>query len=130
MDIVKHYYGLLWQVYLIVISEIPDIKPDLALLMFFKAINNSVDPHELVLTLPVFGIYPRMTELNALSSSISQRAMAIIKAMDKNQKYITFRQVNNAVKTCNELSTISIYDLSINSSILVYQKQNASPLGK
>lgn len=62
--------GFLQQVYSIIITEIPGIQPDLALQMFFKAINNSIDFNGLVLTLVVFGAYFRMTEQDAPSPSV------------------------------------------------------------
>lgn len=80
---VKRYHGPLQQVYSIINTEIPGIEPELAFQMSFKAINNSVGPNGLVFTLLVFGTYPRITEINASSSSITQRGIAMIKAMDE-----------------------------------------------
>ena len=80
---VERYYRPLRQVYSIVTSEIPGIKPNLALQMFFKPINNLVGPNKQVPTLSIFGVYPRMTELDAPSPSIKQRAMAMKKAIDE-----------------------------------------------
>lgn len=70
ISMVKRYHGLLQQVYSIVTIKIPGIKPDLAFQISFKAINDSISPNELVLILLVFGIYPKMTELDTLSPSI------------------------------------------------------------
>jgi hypothetical protein len=49
--------------------------------MSFKAINNTVGPEGLVLTLLVFGAYLRMVELDALLLLVIQRANVIKKAM-------------------------------------------------
>ena len=53
----------------------------MALQMAFKAINNTAGPNRLVLTLLVFGTYPRMVELDILLPLVTQRANAIKKAM-------------------------------------------------
>ena len=71
ISMVERYHGPVRQVYSIITTEMPDIKPDLALQMSFKAINNSVGPNELVPTLLVFGAYPRMTEQDTPSPSIT-----------------------------------------------------------
>ena len=62
IGMVERYYGPLRRIYSIITNEILGIKPELALQMSFKAINNSVGPNRLVPTLLVFGAYPRMTE--------------------------------------------------------------------
>ncbi len=80
IGMVERYHGLLRRVYSIITIEIPGIKPDLALQMSFKAINNSFGPNRLVPTLLVFGAYPRMTEKDAPSPSIIKRAMAMRKS--------------------------------------------------
>ena len=83
MGMVERYHEPLRQAYSIITTEIPSIKPDLALQMSFKAINNSIGPNGLVSTLLVFGAYPKMTEHDALSPSITQRTVAIRKAIDE-----------------------------------------------
>lgn len=62
ISMVKYYYGPLRQVYSIITNKIPGIKLNLALPMFFKAINNSIDPNRLGFTLLVFDINTRMTK--------------------------------------------------------------------
>ena len=71
IDMVKHYHRPLQQVYSIIITEILGIKPELALQIFFKAINNLVGLNGLVFILLVFGAYPRMTELDTPFLSIT-----------------------------------------------------------
>ena len=83
IGIVEHYYGLLQWVYCIIITKIPGIKVDLALQIFFKAINNLVGSNELVFTLLIFGAYLKMTELDAPSLLIIQYNMAMKKAIDE-----------------------------------------------
>jgi hypothetical protein len=66
VGIVERYYGLIRRAYSIIIAEIPGISKDMALQMAFKAINDIVGPNRLVLTLLVYGAYPRITEHDPL----------------------------------------------------------------
>ena len=50
--------------------------------------------------------------------------------MDEVQKCTAFRQVNNALNTCNGSSTGSVHNLFINLPVLVYRKKNASQSGE
>ena len=86
IGMVERYHGPLRRVYSIITTEILGIEPKLALQMSFKAINDSAGSNRLVPTLLVFGAYPRMSELDTPSVSITQRAMAMKKAMNKVQK--------------------------------------------
>lgn len=71
IGMVKRYHGPLQQVYSIISIKISGINPNLAIQMYFKTINNSVDPNRLVPTLLVFDVYLKMFELDALSPSIT-----------------------------------------------------------
>jgi hypothetical protein len=51
--------------------------------MAFKAINDTAGPNGLILTLLVFGAYPRMVEYNVPSVGIVRRAETIKMAIDK-----------------------------------------------
>ena len=94
--------------------------------MAFKAINDIVGPNRLILTLLVYSAYPRITEHNPLSLLIAQRALAIKKAMAKVQKLQAKRQVNDAINTRNGPSIATIYDLTLNSDVLVWREGNTS----
>ena len=79
MGIVEYYHRSLQYVYSIITTKILIIKPNLAFQRFFKAINNLVSVSGLVFTLFVFGVYFRMTELDAQSLSIIQQIIAMKK---------------------------------------------------
>ena len=130
IGMVERYHGPLQRVYSIIITEISGIEPELALQMSFKAINDSVGPNGLVPTLLVFGAYPRMTELDAPSPSITQRGIAMKKAMDEVRKCTASRQVNDALNTRNGPSTAAVHDLPINSPVLVYREGNVGQSGE
>jgi hypothetical protein len=51
--------------------------------MVVKAVNDTVGPNGLVLTLLVFGAYPCITRLSALSALIVKRVEAVQSAMAK-----------------------------------------------
>jgi hypothetical protein len=54
--------------------------------MAFKAINDTIRPNKLVLTLLIYSAYLQITKYNPPSLSIAQRALAIKKAIVKVQK--------------------------------------------
>lgn len=97
--------------------------------MAFKAVNDSVGPNGLIPTLLVFGAYPRMMEMDAPSPTITQRAVAMRKAMDEVKKINATRRINDALNTRNGPSTVSVRDLAINSPILVFREGNAGRAG-
>ena len=83
IGLVEPYPGPLPRIYSINTAELPVIKPELVLQMSFKALNDSVGPNSLVSTLLVFGAYPRMTDMDAPSPTITQRSIAMRKAMEE-----------------------------------------------
>jgi hypothetical protein len=93
--------------------------------MTFKALNDSIDFNDLVSILLVFDAYSRMIEMNVSFSTITQRSIAMRKAMKEVRKTIAFRQVNDVLNMRNGSSTILIHDLSLNSLVLVYRERNA-----
>jgi hypothetical protein len=87
--------------------------------MAFKALNNTASLNGLVPTLLVFSAYPRMTELNAPSLIVTQRANAVKKAIVEICKLRAKRQVADALNIRNRPRTDAVYDLLLNSPILV-----------
>ncbi len=122
IGMVERYHGPLRRVYAIITAEISGIDPEIALQMAFKALNDSVGPDGLVLILLVFGAYPRMIEMDASSLTITQRAIAMRKAMEEVQKFIATRQMNDALNTRNGLIITLFHGLSLNSSVLVFRE--------
>jgi cell division protein FtsB len=96
-----------------------DIIKKITLQMTVKAINDTTDPDELVLTLLMFDAYSRMHTMNPSALTISQRALIIEKAMTEVRKIRAERQVADALNARNESIVTSIHDLSINSDVLV-----------
>jgi hypothetical protein len=65
-----------------------------------------------------------MTEMNVSSSTITQRFIAMRKAMNEIRKLIVIRQLNDALNIRNDLSLILIHNLSLNSSVFMYRERN------
>ena len=87
--------------------------------MAVKAINNITGLDGLVPTLLVFGAYSRMTTLDLPAPSITQRALAVQKAMEEMVRIRTERQVNDALNQRNGPSVEAIHNLPLNSDVLV-----------
>jgi hypothetical protein len=75
---VERYYAPLRRAYKIIYSELVDeqINKEVILQMVVKAINDLARPDRIILTLLVFGVYPRMTNNNTLLLLVIKRAIA------------------------------------------------------
>jgi hypothetical protein len=51
-------------------AKVNEINKNTALQIAFKAINNSMEPNSIILTLLVYGTLPQITEYNALLLTI------------------------------------------------------------
>jgi predicted component of viral defense system (DUF524 family) len=122
IEMMKRYHDSLRRMYAIITTEISSIDLEIALQMTFKVINDSIELDELIFTLLVFGAYSRMIEMNVSSSTITQRAIAMRKAMKEVQKFIAIRQMNDALNTRNEFIITLIHELSLNSSMLMFRE--------
>ena len=71
IGLVKRYHGPLRRIYSIFTANLPGIKPDLALQIFFKALNDLAASNGLVPTFLVFGAYSCMTDMEAPSPTIN-----------------------------------------------------------
>ena len=81
--------------------------------MAVKAINNLAGLDRIVPTLLVFGVYPRITNIDPLLLSIIKRAEAIRIATKEVRRLYTERQVNNTLTIRNSLNTKLTLDLLI-----------------
>jgi hypothetical protein len=124
IDMIETYHDSLRKMYAIIIAKISDIDSNSTLQMTFKALNDSVEFNELISTLLVFEAYLCMIEMNVLSSTITQRFIAMRKTMNEVRKSIAVRQMNDALNTRNDSFSILIHVLSLNSDVLVYRERN------
>ena len=87
--------------------------------MAIKAVNDTAGPDGLVLILLVYGAYLRMSNLDPPAPSIINRAVIIRKAMAEIVKLRAKQTVNSALYHCNGPDTTPIYDLPLNSEVLI-----------
>ncbi len=126
IDMIERYHDSSRRMYAIIIAEISNIDSNSTLQMTFKALNDFAELNELIFTLLVFETYFRMIEMNALSSTIIQRFVAMRKIMNEVRKSIAARQMNDALNTRNDSFSILIHALSLNSDVLVYRESNSN----
>jgi hypothetical protein len=79
--------------------------------MAVKAINDLAGPDGIVPILLVFGVYPRLTEIDPPSSLVTKRAEAICAATKEVRRLYAERQVKDALTMCNSPNTKNTLDL-------------------
>jgi hypothetical protein len=87
--------------------------------MAVKAVNNTAGPNRLVPTLLVYGAYPRISNLGPPTLSIAERAAIIQKVIAKIVKLRAKQTVNNALYYRNGPNTTLVYNLPLNSKVLI-----------
>ena len=87
--------------------------------MAVKAINNTAGPNELVPTLLVYGAYLRISKLDPPAPSVMERAAVIRKAIAKIVKLQAKQTINNALYHRNGPNITVVYDLPLNSKVLI-----------
>ena len=81
--------------------------------MAVKAINDTAGPDGIVLTLLDFGSYPRITEMDPLSLSVTKRAEAIRAATKEVRCIYAERQVKDALAMRNRPNTLATLNLPL-----------------
>jgi hypothetical protein len=90
--------------------------------MAIKAVNDTVGPDGLVLTLLVFGIYPQIATTNTSFLTVIERGKVIIKAMKQIAELYAKRQVTDALKQQNRPNISDTLDVLISGNVLVYRE--------
>ena len=131
-DLIKCYHESLCRVYIIIIIEIFEINADLVLQMSFKVFNDLIKSNGFVFILLVFGVYLRMTDINASLFTFIQRTTAMRKTMNEMRKIYANHQINNVFNIWNDLNSILIHELFFSSFVLIYResKTNQSNIWK
>jgi hypothetical protein len=132
IGLVERAHPVLRRAYHIITEELQGTgtTKELNLQMAVKAVNNTAGPDGLVPILLVFSAYPRISTLDALAPTITQRASAVRKAIEEIAKVRAERQVNNTLNQRNGLSVEAIYNLLLNSDVLVWREGNTGQSGK
>ncbi len=115
VGLVERYHAPLRRLYEIIQDELKDeyINKEMVLQMAVKAVNDSVGPDGIVPTLLVFGTYPRLTEMDPLSPSVTKRAEAIRTATKEVRRLYTERRVKDALAIRNGPNTKITLDLPL-----------------
>jgi len=87
--------------------------------MAVKAVNDTAGPDGLVPTLLVYRAYLRISNLGPPALSITEQAAAIQKAIAKIVKLRAKQTVNNALYYRNGPNTTLVYNLPLNSEVLI-----------
>jgi len=87
--------------------------------MAVKAVNDTASPNGLVPTLLVYGAYLRISKLDPFTPSVIDRVAAIRKVIAKIVKLWAKQTVNNALYYRNGPNTTLVYNLPLNSKVLV-----------
>jgi hypothetical protein len=113
VGLVERYHALLRRVYEILKAELKNkhINKEMILQMAVKAVNDSARPDRIVLTLLVFGLYPRITEIDLPSPTIARRAEAIQAITKEVRRLYAKRQVSDALAIRNSPNTMATVDL-------------------
>ena len=87
--------------------------------MDIKAVNNTASPNGLVPTLLVYRAYLRISNLGPPTLSIIERAAIIQKAIAKIVKLQAKQTVNSALYYRNGPNITLVYNLLLNSKVLI-----------
>ena len=90
--------------------------------MAVKAVNDTAGLNGLVPTLLVYGAYLRISNLDPPALSIIERAAVIWKVIAKIVKLWAKQTVNNALHHHNGPNITLVYDLPLNSKVLIWHK--------
>lgn len=124
IGLVERYHASPRRAFEIISQELKgmNISKDMILQMSVKALHDTAGPDGIVPTLLVFGSYPRMSELDPQAPSISQRSLAISKAMKEVRKLRALRQVTEALRQRNGPSNVELHKLPLHSDVLVWRE--------
>ena len=89
------------------------INKEIILQMAVKAVNDLAGPNGIIPTLLVFGAYPRLTQIDPPSLSITKRVEAIYIATKEVCRLYAERQVKDVLAIYNSLDTKITLDLPL-----------------
>ncbi len=134
IGMVERYHAVLRRAYKVIADDLQGcgLSKEIILQMAVKAINDTAGPNGLVPTLLVFGAYPRMSEFDSPTPTITQRATAIKNAMKEVRKVRAERQVADALNQRNGPGPMVsvVHDLPLDSDVLVWREGNVGHSGK
>jgi hypothetical protein len=125
VGLVERYHAPLRRAYEIIQDELKDenINKEMILQMAVKAVNDTAGPNGIVPTLLVFGAYPRLTEMDPPSPSITKRAEAVRVAMKEVRRLHAERQVKDALAMRNGPDTKLTLGLPLQSGVRIWREK-------
>ena len=117
IGLVERYHQPLRRAYEIIKSESPDTPKEMTLQIAVKAVNDTAGPDGLVPTLLVFGAFPKITDTDVISTTVSQRAKAVQMAMKEVNRLHAQQQIQKALATRNSPDTSTVLDAPVNSML-------------
>ena len=129
IEIVERFHSVLKRAYKMIMKDLTSVDAKVSkkirLQMTVKTVNDIADANGLVFTFLMFDAYSRMHHLDFSAPNIIQRAVAISKAMGEMRKMMTKKQIRDVLNTKNGSIINHLHDLSLNSEVLVWRKNNA-----
>ena len=126
---VERYHAPLRRIYTILKEQLhgEGVDKHMILRMAFKAINDTAGPGGIVPTLLVYGAYPRLTNLDAPSLSVTKRRDALRVATAELRKHVAERKVADALHMRNGPKTLETLNLPLQSDVRVYREDKEHP---
>ena len=139
IEIIERYHSVFRRTYLMIMKDLivsdmdmtfTNIIREIEFQMIVKIVNDIINDNGLIFTLLVFGAYFRMQKLDFSSSIITQRVDAIRKTMKKIRIVRAEKQISDALNIRNESITDHLHDLSLNSEVFVWRKDQSNRSNK
>jgi hypothetical protein len=126
IGLVERYHIPLRRSYEIIRDELKDeyINKEIILQIAVKAVNDSTGPNRLVPTLLVFSVYPRLTEMDPPSPSVTKRVEAIRATTREVRRLHAKRQVQDVLAIRNSPDTKVTLDLPLQSNVRVWREKD------
>ncbi len=123
IGMIERYHTVLHMAYKVIAADLQGygLNKETILQMAVKAINDTAGPNDLVPTLQVFRVYPRMSTCDSPTPTMTQFAVALKNAMKEVQRVTAERQVPDTLDQSNGPGPIVsvVHDLPLNLELLV-----------
>jgi hypothetical protein len=120
---IERYHGPLKRAFEVITADLgTSFAPKYVLQMAVKAVNDTTGHDGLILTLLVFGTYPRFSSLSPPLPSLTVRANAVRKAMAEVRKLKARRQMTDALFQRNGPSVAKVKQLPLQNEIRVWRE--------
>ena len=137
IEIVEKYHSIFRRTYLMIMKNLivtnmifTKIIKKMKFQITIKIVNDIINDNDLIFTLLIFDAYFRMQKFNFSFSIIIQKIEIIRKIMNEIRMIKAERQISNALNIRNKSIIDYLHDLSLNSEILVWKKNQSNRSNK